>query len=321
MTRVQCPHCSYSLGVREALAGTVAWCPSCRQKFRLPSVEASPQLQRPAPPREAEDAPQQFAEAPRKRQKESASPVPQPEPVEIIDDPEPEPELAMPLPEDNQPNEKREDRTPFTPKSKKKKKKRDKDDAMERKALHIALAAVGVFVVIVLTLVLFMIQRNASAKETFDPQAVIAEIQQYGGRVERDMKSPDQPVIGVYLGGTAYRAAVLNKLVAFPQLRTLDLSGETTSDLFLEHLHAVTWLRSLNLSHTKVTHGGMQFLTKMVDMEDLNLDQTLVNEQSLEQLKGMTKLKKSIWMVLRSPAARGSRRRHRTWRSSNRRWF
>jgi hypothetical protein len=281
------------MGVREALAGTVAWCPSCRQKFRLPSVEAGPQLQRPAPRRDAEDAPQEFPEARKKRHRESASPAPPPEPIEIIDDPEPEPELSMPIPEEDQPSEKPDDRTPYSPKFKKKKKKPAKDDVMERKALHIALAAVGVFVVVVLTLVLFMIQRGASAKETFDPAAVIAEIQQYGGRVERDMKSPDQPVIGVNLSGTAYRAAVLNKLVAFPQLRNLDLSGETTSDLFLEHLHDVTTLRSLNLSHTKVTKGGIQFLTKMVEMEDLDLTQALaVSDNELEQLKGMTKLKR-----------------------------
>jgi hypothetical protein len=279
-----------------ALAGTVAWCPSCRQKFRLPSVETSPPLERPSQRPAAEDTPTKLDDARVQPLPGSKRPTPV-RPAKAIDDDrdtaEPQEPTRVQEVEMEEPKKKPGSDDPVLPKFKKRKKKKNKGDDLERRALHIALVGVGVFVVVALTLGVFLIQRGATSKEKFDPLVVIAEIEQYGGRVERDTTLPDRPVIGVDLGGVTYRAAVLNKLVAFPQLRKLNLSGETTTDVFLEHLHDVTTLRSLNLSHTRVTMGGIQFLTKMVEMEDLDLTQTLgVNDHTLEQLKGMTKLKR-----------------------------
>ncbi len=133
---------------------------------------------------------------------------------------------------------------------------------------------------------------GAFAKAKPDPIRVLIELDKVGAYIERDRKSPDEPVIGIDLSGREYDARLLNKLVAFPQLRKLNLAQTKTSDLSLEHLEEVTSLQILNLSHTKVTGGGMQFVKYLINLEELNLNQTLVTDPSLQQLKGLSKLKK-----------------------------
>ena len=41
MMRTRCPHCSKLLGINESAAGTVALCPVCKKKFRVPAAAAS----------------------------------------------------------------------------------------------------------------------------------------------------------------------------------------------------------------------------------------------------------------------------------------
>jgi hypothetical protein len=110
--------------------------------------------------------------------------------------------------------------------------------------------------------------------------------------IERDKKSPDNPVIGISLSCCTFKPSLLGRLVVFPKLRKLNLGGTLTSDINLEWLEDVKTLHSLDLSHTKVTGGGMQFLKNMVDLEELNLNQTLVDEVRLGELKGLKNLKK-----------------------------
>jgi hypothetical protein len=42
MIRTKCPHCSKLLGINESAAGTVALCPVCKKKFRVPGTKANP---------------------------------------------------------------------------------------------------------------------------------------------------------------------------------------------------------------------------------------------------------------------------------------
>jgi hypothetical protein len=179
-----------------------------------------------------------------------------------------------------------------TPKPKKRKKKKKQPEPGGLSGVHIALIVAGLVVVAAATGIFFLIQRGAFTKTKPDPAQVLAELQQVGAQIERDRQKPDQPVIGLSLTGTEFDPRLLGKLVAFPQLRKLNLANTKTSDINLEHLEDVTTLQSLNLSHTKVTGGGMQFLKKMVNLEDLNLNQTLVTDVGLQELKGLTKLKR-----------------------------
>src|SRR5262249_60733757 len=39
MIRTKCPHCGKLLGVNEAAAGSMALCPMCKQKFRIPGAK------------------------------------------------------------------------------------------------------------------------------------------------------------------------------------------------------------------------------------------------------------------------------------------
>ena len=55
MIRTKCPHCGKLLGINASAAGTVASCPICKQKFRVPGAKAAgaPPGKAPAPPRPA----------------------------------------------------------------------------------------------------------------------------------------------------------------------------------------------------------------------------------------------------------------------------
>ena len=147
------------------------------------------------------------------------------------------------------------------------------------------LAATGLF---------FMIQRGVFAKKKIDPAELLAQLEKSGVLIERDTRSPDQPVTSLNFFGGDIPPGVLDQLGVFPQLQKLIFGGTKMSDVQLEHLEDLTSLRVLNLSNTKVTGGGMQFLKKLVNLEELNVNQTLVTDAGLNQLKGLTKLKRLI---------------------------
>jgi hypothetical protein len=178
------------------------------------------------------------------------------------------------------------------PRKKKRKKKNKKVAAKEVNPLHVLLVVAGVLVVGLATGLFFLIQRGTFSKPKIDPDQVLADLQKMPARVVRDESRPDRPVVAITISGERYDAWVLDKLVAFPELRSLDLNGTLTTDVILEHLRNVTSLKKLGLSHTKVTGGGMQFLKTLVNLEELNLNQTLVTDAGLNELKGLTKLKK-----------------------------
>jgi hypothetical protein len=211
-----------------------------------------------------------------------SSALPAPNLPAVVEDPEPE-EIEE-LADDGDGDAK-------TSKAKKKKKKK-KLDADLPSDTHIAMVVIGIVAVLAVTGIGFVVFRSAAAIDKYNEGEVLAELKQIGAFVERDHTSPDKPVIGINISGMEYRAALLNKLVVFPDLRKLDLSGTSTTDFFLQHMHGLTSLRVLRLGHTKVTRGGMGYLTPLVNLEDLDLTQALVTDDSLEELKVLTKLKK-----------------------------
>jgi hypothetical protein len=312
MIRIKCPKCANALGVPESAAGSAAVCPQCGQKFRVPAIAAKASgPSRPEAARQQKDSgpDDEHVAAGRRRpvvdkpartspaRRRSEADDREDEDFEVVPDParsEPSRSLGKrrvvdDVDESDEEKPNRRDEAPRPPTRKKKKKKKE---AGGLSGVHIAFIAVGLLVVGGLTLLFFLMQHGLKPKAPPDPAPVLAELQQIHAMIERDEKSPDKPVIGVTLSGLEFRPSLLGRLVAFPKLRKLNLSGTKTSDIALEHLEDVTSLQILNLSHTNVTGGGMQFLKKLVNLEELNLNQTLVHDPGLHELTGLKKLKK-----------------------------
>jgi hypothetical protein len=188
------------------------------------------------------------------------------------------------------------------PKKRRKKKKKKKDGPPDIKGAHVALIGGGIVFVLLLTGGLYFMWKGGGSKPKADPEAVLAEITKAGGMVERDPNTKE--VVKVGLTGTDGRGYLLGKIKdAFPNLRTLDLSGTLCADIDLEHLEGYTGLRVLRLGNTKVTGGGMQFLKDLTGLEELDLSGTLVHDPGLEQLKGLKNLKRLI--LANAPLADG----------------
>lgn len=155
---------------------------------------------------------------------------------------------------------------------------------------HIALMVVGLLLVVIATGVFFLIQHGAFGKaKPPDASLVLAELEKVHAVVERDH---DQVVVGVNLQYCDFKADLLRKLAAFPQLRRLNLGATNTSGLTLASLENLTSLQVLNLANTKVTPGGMKYLKPLINLEELNVAQTLVDDDGLAELAELKKLKK-----------------------------
>jgi hypothetical protein len=330
MIRVKCPRCAQPVTAEKPPADGLLQC-RCGQKLRLKQPTAPPGPARPAqgaggpPPARAASTPPP-AKAPRGRpvgragdedpeeleeavlldEGEDAGPPPapprtRPRPVVVDEDEDeapvvrraPRPKFA-PLDEDDaEPEPEPEADEEPRPKKRRKKKKKKQTGPPGLKGVHVALIGGGIGFVLLLTLGLFFAFKGGS-KPKADPEEVSAEVSKAGGMVERDPNSPTKEVTRVSLTGSTEKLGfLLGKIKdAFPNLRTLDLSGTLTSDIDLEHLEGYTSLRVLRLGNTKVTSGGMQFLKGMTGLEELDLGGTLVTDAGLEELKGLKNLKK-----------------------------
>jgi hypothetical protein len=127
-----------------------------------------------------------------------------------------------------------------------------------------------------------------------DPSKAMAIIEKFGGKVIREEKDPERPVIEVTLQGTDADNGALEALRAFPKLKKLNLSRCTKVDnpgmAWLEDLKE---LQVLNCSFcTHVSDGGMESIGKLTNLEELNLDQTQTTDLGLAKLKNLKKLKK-----------------------------
>jgi hypothetical protein len=93
-----------------------------------------------------------------------------------------------------------------------------------------------------------------------DEASVIAWVYKNRGRIARDAKQPDQPVISVDLyrvGRTDVDDSDLKRLSIFLNLRILNVGFSNATDVGVKELAAFPQLEYLNLCFTKVTASGM----------------------------------------------------------------
>jgi hypothetical protein len=104
-----------------------------------------------------------------------------------------------------------------------------------------------------------------------DPSGMSAEQKQAidevnkikGASVGVDSKKPGMPVVSAMMIGEDITDASLEKLKAFPQLRSLSLANTKVTDAGLKHLEGLTQLKELTIHFTpKVTETGVRDLQK-----------------------------------------------------------
>jgi hypothetical protein len=324
MIRIQCPKCAHQESLEAAEPGSIIPCSRCGQKLRIPVSPKKPpsappviepELQlKPAdsdkaawrPPfgKKKPNRPDSIVDPRRAKPTEARSERPGAGPKSKDPDGQPDASrrksgrraLKAIVDDANEQQENEQNLPSSGPWPGKRKKKKKAAEGVN--PAHIAMVGAGIFMVLVLTVVGVLIFRSATSKKTYDPDKVLAELEKVGAIIERDQSKPEHPVIGVNLTSRDFDNHVLGGLVAFPELRKLDLSATKTSDVTLEWLEDVTSLQVLNLGHTKVTAGGMQFLTKLVNLEELNLNETIMTDRALMsnhglfELAGLKKLKR-----------------------------
>ena len=93
-------------------------------------------------------------------------------------------------------------------------------------------------------------------------EKAVKAIEKLGGRIARDMKAKDKPIVSVHLSFTQVTDAGLKDLAGLKQLQTLDLFGTQVTDAGLKHLAGLKRLRTLVLGSTQVTGKGKADLKK-----------------------------------------------------------
>jgi hypothetical protein len=124
-----------------------------------------------------------------------------------------------------------------------------------------------------------------------DEERAVAAILKLGGKVTRDPKQPDRPVVSVRLGNAILTDADLHHLQGLTELVDLYLGETRLTDDGLKHLQGLGKLRSLNLGVTNVTDDGLKHLQGLGKLRSLNLAMTKVTDDGLKHLQGLGKLR------------------------------
>src|SRR5262245_21350455 len=98
---------------------------------------------------------------------------------------------------------------------------------------------------ILLAVALLAVLAPRAAADAAKAEAALVKL---GGRVIRDDKAADKPVVRVQLADTKATDADLAHLKAFPKLAELTLSGTNITDAGLKHLAELKNLASLSLA-------------------------------------------------------------------------
>ena len=106
-------------------------------------------------------------------------------------------------------------------------------------------------------------------------------LSQIGGRL---IESDTGDVLGVDAVRTDLTDADLPDLVAFPELRELNLRETGITDDGMPHLAQLQNLEFLGLTGTRVTDDGLHHLTRLTELRFLTLGNTRITDEGLETL-------------------------------------
>jgi hypothetical protein len=126
--------------------------------------------------------------------------------------------------------------------------------------------------------------------QALEQEQVIAVIQKMDGRVQRDLKAPGQPVIGISLRGTKVTDADLEILKQLKSLQILNLSQTAITDAGLKPIEFLPKLQNPILP-VSITDAGLVNTKGFTQLEPLSLLSSQVSDAGLVYLKGLQKLK------------------------------
>ena len=107
-----------------------------------------------------------------------------------------------------------------------------------------------------IVLLLFGMLGCGSQSATLTQEQAIAAIEEWGGKVTIDEKSPDKPVISVDLSRTEVTDDELKLLKGLTKLQTLILNDTNVTDKGLEHLEGLTNLDWIQVG-PNITNEGV----------------------------------------------------------------
>jgi hypothetical protein len=113
-----------------------------------------------------------------------------------------------------------------------------------------------------LGLVLLLIPGDLRADEA--EERAVQMVQKLGGKIDREGKSVDQPIVTIDLSGRNLAEADLKQLAGLNRLYRLDLSRTGVTDRGLKALAPLQRLGVLDLSETKVTDAGLTRLLQIL---------------------------------------------------------
>ena len=99
----------------------------------------------------------------------------------------------------------------------------------------------------------------------------LALVNKLNGKVTRDVRAPEQPVVAVDLNFKEITDAGLKELAALKSLTSLDLRFTETTDAGLKELAALKNLTALDLRLTKITDAGLKELAALKNLTTLKL--------------------------------------------------
>jgi hypothetical protein len=123
-----------------------------------------------------------------------------------------------------------------------------------------------------------------------DEDAVVASIKKLGGKVTRDEKQPERPVVEVNLSYTPVTDADLKDLKEFKQLHRLLLDRTKVTDAGLKEIKELKQLQWLVLSRTAVTDAGLRDIKEFKQLQDLFLEDTKITDAGLKEIKELKQL-------------------------------
>jgi len=118
-----------------------------------------------------------------------------------------------------------------------------------------------------------------------EPARAVAAIENLGGKVERDQKSPGHPVVAVDLRMTDVTDTDLASLEGLKRLQHVSLSSSRITDAGLVHLKGLASLRRLDLDFNRISDVGLVHLEGLTKLRRLDLRVTKVTTAGVERLQ------------------------------------
>jgi Leucine-rich repeat (LRR) protein len=111
-------------------------------------------------------------------------------------------------------------------------------------------------------------------------------------KVVLDTKLPGNPIVGMDLSKCRITDKELKQLMAFKELRTLNLSwNQFLTDAGLKELTKLQNLQSLDLRYNRITDSGLKHLKAIKTLQTLKLDYTQITDAGIKELRDFKNLK------------------------------